>query len=99
MQDSACSILWHVHEQNRTAGLGVLLARERAETVKLSEDRATLVCEQCGARGAEADDVRDMMRRSVQELGFGYAWTHKGVHTAHFYCPKCKGEFNCEVTK
>lgn len=65
--------------------------------MKLHEDRGSLVCEQCGKRGPLADNYQDMMRLVVQQDGFGYAWTHGGLHTCHFYCSTCKNEFDCEV--
>ena len=64
----------------------------------LSPEQDCLICEQCGRRGPVADDFRDMMRLAVMEAGFGYSWEHHpGLHTAHFFCPACKLEFNCEV--
>lgn len=68
--------------------------------MKLSPSHDSLVCEQCGKPGPIADTVQEMMRRAVQEQGFGYQWEHGSLyHTAHFYCPSCKAEFDCEASK
>jgi len=63
--------------------------------MKLSPVGDCLVCEKCGREGPKARTFQEMMRRAVQEAGFGYEWEHAELHTAHFFCPTCKSEFDC----
>ncbi len=66
--------------------------------MKLSAEQDCLVCEKCGRRAPVADTFQDMMKVAVLEARFGYYWEHGEIHTAHFFCPVCKLEFDREVT-
>ena len=68
--------------------------------MKFDPQKGSAICEQCGALGPQVDTIQDMMRLAVQQSGWGYSWEHihEFDHVAHFYCERCKAEFDC-ITK
>jgi hypothetical protein len=65
--------------------------------MKFDPQRGAAICEQCGKPGPQADTLQDMMLLAVEQAGWGYQWEDiadcDGV--AHFYCRRCKAEFDC----
>lgn len=71
--------------------------------------KGRLTCEQCGRLHSmhmdSASELKGVMRSACKVDNWGYQWTHFDggepiggePATAHFYCPKCKSEFDCVV--
>lgn len=71
--------------------------------MKLNPLTRSIVCEQCNAEFHVNGELMDAARSAVVEHGWNYVWTHlfggPAVNgrpaTAHYYCPRCKHDFDC----
>ena len=65
--------------------------------MKIDTEWNCVICEQCGAKGPQGNTWQEMAKLAVTEAGWGYSWEHidEFDHVAHFFCAKCKADFEC----
>ena len=61
-----------------------------------------IICEQCGRTTPlrNTEHILGAAKDAVLNHGWGYVWEHidEFDHVAHFYCARCKAEFDDTVT-
>lgn len=66
-----------------------------------------IICEQCGTTSGIHGGIKETMKYSVLELGWNYVTLHLDggppiegePFEAHFYCKRCKAEFDCDCNR